>query len=170
LRRWIWIGIISVVLVSLVGGVVYFLGESQPRPKRESPMAPNVHEEEMHEHAEVPEPYAGRRNPLPGTEENLARGKEIYEANCATCHGADGRGNGPSARGLRLKPADFTDRRMMSEASDAYLFWRVSEGVPGTAMPAWKDQLTETQRWLVLRYIRDIFAPGTEHEANPHEH
>jgi mono/diheme cytochrome c family protein len=45
---------------------------------------------------------------VPVTETSAASGKEMYTAYCATCHGTDGRGNGPAASALKVLPADLT--------------------------------------------------------------
>lgn len=37
-----------------------------------------------------------------------ASGKEMYTAYCASCHGADGNGNGPAASALKVPPSDLT--------------------------------------------------------------
>ena len=42
--------------------------------------------------------YAALRNPLPRSAANVAAGKKLYEQNCAVCHGAAGRGDGPGAK------------------------------------------------------------------------
>jgi mono/diheme cytochrome c family protein len=77
----------------------------------------------------------------------------LYEQNCATCHGATGRGDGPLAVALNPRPADF---RVHMEAghSDGELYAWVAKGVPGTAMPAFEDRLSETDRWHIINYIR----------------
>lgn len=66
---------------------------------------------------------------------NLARGQQLYGDHCASCHGATGAGDGPGAAALRPRPAnliehDYSPRRI------AEALWH---GVPGTAMPAWRD-------------------------------
>lgn len=111
-----------------------------------------------HVHADLPEEYAGLTNPLAGDQEAIAAGKEIYQQNCASCHGEEGTGHGPAAAALDPQPASLADQAMMQDLSDAYLFWRVSEGGAmepfNSAMPAWKDTLTEMERWQVVSYIR----------------
>ncbi|MBI4302497.1 MAG: cytochrome c [Chloroflexi bacterium] len=103
----------------------------------------------------VPAPYAGMKNPFNlSDQQTVASGKSIYTANCLSCHGEKGDGKGPAAAGLKPAPADFTspDRQKKFDEAQDYIFWRVSEGFPGTAMPAWKNVLNETQRWQVITY------------------
>ncbi|MBS1955044.1 MAG: cbb3-type cytochrome c oxidase subunit I [Cyanobacteria bacterium SZAS-4] len=63
------------------------------------------------------------------------RGQKIYAQNCATCHGATGGGDGVAAATLLPKPADLT----ASKISVAGLSSIIMNGMPGTAMPAWRD-------------------------------
>ncbi len=95
------------------------------------------------------------RNPFPATPESLAMGERVYRTQCESCHGADGRGNGPAARTLSLRPVDFGIHAGMGH-SDALLFYWVSYGVPGTAMPAFARNLSPAERWHVITFIRNF--------------
>ena len=107
--------------------------------------------------AAIPPEYAGLENAVPANAASLARGQELYEANCATCHGDEGRGNGPAAAGLDPQPAPIAQTAPM--LSDAYLFYRISEGgalAPfNSAMPTFEN-LDENERWDVINYIRSL--------------
>ena len=119
------------------------------------------------ENAPRPEPpadFANLKNPLQGSAANLGQGQQIYTANCAPCHGATGRGDGPAASALSPKPANFTTP-IHAQLPDGYWFWRVSKGgsVPpfaaaGSAMPPWEGSLSPTQRWLVILYLKSFSA------------
>ena len=95
----------------------------------------------------------------------VLRGQKIYQQQCSSCHGADGRGTGPLAAALPHPPADLTNHFHTQPGNgDAYLFWRVSEG--GTmepfvsmdsAMPAFKSILSIEERWDVLAYVHTYF-------------
>ena len=111
-------------------------------------------------HVETPPEYADLTNPFAGDHEAAEAGAEIYEVNCASCHGPEGKGDGPAAEPLDPKPADLSDAHLMEDMSDGALFWRVSEGGMmepfNSLMPAWKDTLSEDEIWQVIAYIREF--------------
>ena len=107
---------------------------------------------------------AGAQTPGPPFESALTlEGRGIYRSACAPCHGLRGDGQGPAARSINPKPRDFTAgvfklRTTPSGAlpTDSDLFRTISEGVPGTWMPAWEELLSENQRWAVLAYLKTL--------------
>jgi len=94
--------------------------------------------------------------------QDTAAGKTVYTKWCAGCHGDDGKGDGEGARHMIPPPRDFTGNalyQIRSTASgdlptDADLLRSIDEGLPGTAMPAWKTRLSDRQRRDVLVYIK----------------
>jgi DMSO reductase family type II enzyme heme b subunit len=95
----------------------------------------------------------------------LAEGRVLFQVNCRPCHGDAADGAGPMAWGFRLKPANFRDPGTIATVVEAYAFWRVTEGGPGlppeaspseSAMPAWKADLTEEQRWKAVLAAYDL--------------
>ena len=88
---------------------------------------------------------------------DMQEGKEIYVSHCMTCHGAAGNGLGTYAGTLIVTPANYKQEPFRDMPDDQW-FWHVSEGVPGTVMPPWKQSLSVEQRWKVIRYIKQIFA------------
>ncbi len=106
---------------------------------------------------ELPAPYAGKKNPTPAMD-SITAGKKIYTEQCEMCHGEQGDGKGPVGATLKPRPADFTDAKRMEQLSDAYLFWRISEGGGfepfNSAMPAKKGVLSENDIWNVINYVR----------------
>ena len=113
--------------------------------------------------APIPGEYAGLINPIASDDESLIRGAEIFNANCGTCHGDGGMGDGPTASALDPSPQAIAHTSQMS--GDDYLFWRISEGgIPfETTMPVFKA-LEERARWDVINYVRALgtgeIAPG----------
>jgi copper transport protein len=125
--------------VAMIGGVLYARASITPA---------------------LPQDLRNLKNPFPPDTASIARGKEVYEQNCVTCHGPNGRGDGPLAASLRPRPADFRVH-MAAGHTDGELFTWLSKGVPGTAMPSFEGQISENDRWHVVNYIRG-FAPSAE--------
>ncbi len=103
----------------------------------------------------VPGKYRSKENPLTASSKVLENGKQLYKQHCQDCHGKNGKGNGVVARNLREDPRDFTRVEFMDARSDAYLFYRISEGKPGTAMPAFVS-LSPEEKWTLIHYIRSF--------------
>jgi cytochrome c oxidase cbb3-type subunit I/II len=78
-------------------------------------------------------------------------GKDIYTQRCLACHGCSGNAQGPYARHVITQPANL-NVRISTFPGDYYHIWRVTEGVPGTAMPAWGLSLNDTEIRLVAIY------------------
>jgi mono/diheme cytochrome c family protein len=106
-----------------------------------------------------PADYASKKSPGM-SDSDIENGKRLYQVNCASCHGEKGMGDGPSAAMLKPKPTSVAETA--SNLSDAYLFWRISEGglmQPfKSAMPAWKSILAEDDIWQVIGYMRALGA------------
>jgi mono/diheme cytochrome c family protein len=94
------------------------------------------------------------KNPVPVTPEGLAAAAKLFKGNCVMCHGEKGQGDGESAQTLNRKPANFTDKVMMSAETDGALFWKMSQG--RAPMPSWEDVFSETQRWQLVNYLRQL--------------
>jgi mono/diheme cytochrome c family protein len=106
----------------------------------------------------IPSAYARLRDPLPASPKVIAAGETLYQANCATCHGSSGAGNGPAAAGLSPPPANLRRTVQRPIATDGYLMWAISDGGArlGTGMPAFAGALSERERWRIIRYLRTL--------------
>jgi mono/diheme cytochrome c family protein len=113
-----------------------------------------------------PAEYADLTNPLPLTVDVLDQGKHIFIRECMVCHGDAGRGHGPYRAGLQPSPPDFGDGSY-GDYTDADYFWRVSEGVPWTAMPTWRLQYDEEDRWALVHYLRTLFTQTEDRPPEP---
>ncbi len=87
---------------------------------------------------------------------DTSKGKRIYMANCSTCHGDKGDGNGMAASALNPKPRNFTDQKEMKDIDDKRMHKSIAEGRPGTSMMAWKGTLKPADIDDVTAYIRTL--------------
>ena len=93
-------------------------------------------------------------NPVASSPESIARGEMLFLTNCSQCHGESGRGDGPLAASLPLKPANLYDH--VPYHPDQFFFNVITNGVGGV-MPAFKNSLSEDDRWNILNYLRATF-------------
>lgn len=93
----------------------------------------------------------------PRTAPDPRRGSALYAANCAGCHGVEGRGDGPAAKGLTPAPANFHDRDRMSQRSLYGLYNTITLGVNGTSMQPY-SQLSEEERWALAFHVGALAA------------
>lgn len=81
--------------------------------------------------------------------------KALFVKNCAGCHGASGKGDGPTATPMAPMPTNFHEVRPTREYSEAVL----ENGIPGTSMPQWEGKLKDSERRLLIHYIRSLYEP-----------
>ena len=95
--------------------------------------------------------------------QNTSEGKKLYLTYCSSCHGENGKGDGPAAQSLPVKPANHTDGAVMNPLSDKFLLDIISKGGPAVGkspvMPGWGSQIQEPQQRDILAYIRSIAQP-----------
>ena len=91
-------------------------------------------------------------NPVGATAESIAAGEAAFRATCATCHGVGGRGDGPAADGLSVRPSDL--RIHVPFHTDAELFAFATRGLSGTPMPGFAQELSAEDRWNLINYLR----------------
>lgn len=89
---------------------------------------------------------------------DLPRGATLYAEQCAVCHGATGRGDGPGAAGLEPPPIAFTDRDRARERSLFGLYQVIGQGLDGTAMPSFAH-LSSGDRWALAFYVGGFAYP-----------
>ena len=99
--------------------------------------------------SEVPEPYRDLVNDLSDDPSAIESGMTLYnDTFCGSCHGAEGEG------GIGLPFAiDQSDK------SDGFMYWKIAEGVEGTSMNPYQEQLSEEQIWQIVSYLRTLATP-----------
>ncbi len=107
----------------------------------------------------APDKYLKMKNPLKLDRSTVEKGKALfqYEAQptaCKVCHGSFGNGLGIMPN-LNPKPRNFTCKETMEEISDGQMFYIITHGSQGTAMPAFLS-LSDEQVWQLITYIRSL--------------
>jgi putative copper resistance protein D len=112
-----------------------------------------------------PTTYA--RAPIAATGDSIRRGRDLFAAHCAACHGVAGRGDGPAAAGLLQQPADLSAAHT-ADHTPGDIFWWVTHGL-GLAMPAFGDRLSVEDRWHLVNFVRtlSVQSPGPPAAGQP---
>jgi mono/diheme cytochrome c family protein len=151
---------VALGLVGLLTAGGLAAGGSNDHSHAHEPMQGGGHKDH-HDHANhhghmahwtAPAEAAERENPVPATPESIAQGQALYGKHCASCHGAQGRGDGPAGAALNPPPANLAVMASQHPAGD--LAWKVENG--RGAMPAWKQVLSESQIWDLVNYIKSL--------------
>jgi putative copper resistance protein D len=97
---------------------------------------------------------------------SIVDGGAVYRAQCVVCHGEHGYGDGPAASGLRPRPADLTARHAADHTAGD-MFWWLTNGIPGSAMPGFAGRLSVDQRWDAINLIRILAAAEQARPMGP---
>jgi len=101
----------------------------------------------------APSRAARKKNPIPADDKSIAAGKTLYIAQCLKCHGDTGKGDGPSAKDLDVKPKDLSDPAIAGQ-TDGALYWKITSG--RKPMPSFENLISDDDRWNVVNYIRTL--------------
>jgi copper transport protein len=104
-------------------------------------------------------------NPVAADAASISNGERLFAQNCVVCHGPQGRGDGPQAGTLNPRPPNMAEPHTAYH-TDGYLYNAITNGFPGSAMPAWGDTFTEREKWDLVNYMRQ-FNPLTASGATP---
>ena len=83
---------------------------------------------------------------------DIASGARVFQAQCAACHGPQGRGDGPLAATLQPRPTALSDRDRARQRTLFSLHQIISNGVAGTAMRSF-GSLSEQDRWALAFFV-----------------
>ncbi|MBS2039299.1 cytochrome c [bacterium] len=81
-------------------------------------------------------------------------GKALYTTWCAGCHGAQGLGDGPDAKGFDSKPSSLASATYKRGTGDKAVLKIITNGIPGTPMDSYGDKLAEDQRKALVQYLK----------------
>lgn len=108
------------------------------------------------------------------SKEQSALGEKIYKQTCLSCHGEQGKGDGPASKELSSPPADFTDGGHATFYSEEGRRQIIRKGIAGTAMVAWDKTLSEEEIDAVYAFIKSLIkkegVQNESHDGHNHEH
>ena len=94
---------------------------------------------------------------------DIARGDQLFQQNCASCHGATGDAQTPLARQLKPPPIAFADRDRARQRSPFALYQVINQGLEGTAMQSFA-QLPDSDKWALAYRAARFAYPDAEAE------
>ena len=105
-------------------------------------------------------PAAKPANAAAASPAALARGQEIYKANCVACHGVTGKGDGPAAGALKPPPRDHTDRTYMNTLTNEEIAKIIQMGgsIKGKPLMPSHPQLKGADLDGLVAYVRSLSA------------
>lgn len=108
------------------------------------------------------------RNPHAGDPGAVQQGAEIFVRNCASCHGAEGHGDGGIASSMNPHPRNLTRiSDYKAGYGDLALFRTVKYGLSGTGMVPWNGRMSDDEIWKVVSYVRTLQRPVLETTQSP---
>ncbi len=136
-----------------------FQGAKKPIVEGKDVKPPPNQLEEAPNLSQIDRSYWLSADPLPVTEGNLLRGKEVFLARCVGCHGPKGDGKGPGASFMSPPPADFTDKDDACCGGDTGpgdFYYRILRGWTGTGMENFGERLSVDDIWRVVLFVKTI--------------
>ncbi len=99
------------------------------------------------------------------TDDLLSKGKELYQSNCASCHGVDGKGDGPASQGLNPPPRNYTIKEgWVNGQKISQIYETLENGITGSAMRAF-DYLSPEDKFALAHYVRKTFVPNPPQDS-----
>lgn len=108
-------------------------------------------------------PAAGAmKNPVASSAASIAAGKKLYDSQCASCHGATGKGDGKGGALLKPTPSDLTDADWKHGQTDAEIFTIIRDGSKQTGMRAYGSRIPTNDIWNLVNYVRTLSPKTTK--------
>jgi mono/diheme cytochrome c family protein len=103
----------------------------------------------------IPENAKTEKSPVKNPEDAAKKGKSLFASNCAKCHGAEGKGDGPDSD----HAADLTDEFRTELNPEGVLYYKIWNG-HAQDMPAFKSKLTKDDTWALVEYLKVLRTPA----------
>jgi mono/diheme cytochrome c family protein len=147
------LGFLLAIVLIVIGGYIFIVSGGVPMATSSAPLPLEETVAKMVLRAN----YKGSldlKNPLPLNDENLKGGANTYNGNCAMCHGALDQPRPALAKAM-FPPAPqlLTSGEMVADDPEGETFWKVTNGIRLSGMPAFGTILNDTRRWQVTMLL-----------------
>jgi mono/diheme cytochrome c family protein len=155
-----------IFIIILVLGLIYISNLSEIAKQSVPPMVPDT---TAPEELKIEEPRTVAAVDVTElskpTNDLIAKGKSLYESNCASCHGIDGKGDGPASTGLNPPPRNYTVKTgWVNGQKISDIYETLEHGITGSAMRAF-DYLSPEDKFALAHYIRQTFVPNPPEDS-----
>jgi mono/diheme cytochrome c family protein len=127
-------------------------GQQQQKPQE------HQHAEGKHTHPDA----AKMKNPVASSAASIAAGKKLYDAQCASCHGSTGKGDGKAGALLKPLPSDLSDAEWKHGSTDGEIFTVIRDGARQTGMRAYGSRIPANDIWNLVNYVRSLSPKTTK--------
>ena len=106
--------------------------------------------------AAAPSSGSKLKKPWIATPELVAKGKQLFQQQCVSCHGVEGKGDGPAASALNPRPRNFhVSEGWKNGRKVSMLFKTLKEGIAGSSMASYAT-LHIDDRWALVHYVASL--------------
>jgi len=106
--------------------------------------------------AAAPSSGSKLKKPWIATPELVAKGKQLFQQQCVSCHGVEGKGDGPAASALNPRPRNFhVSEGWKNGRKVSMIFKTLKEGIPGSSMASYAT-LHIDDRWALVHYVGSL--------------
>ena len=116
-----------------------------------------------HKKGHAPATAKRLRNPVEHSTANIENGKALYEANCASCHGADGKGEQYNKK-AKIKVPDLHSH-YVTNLTEGEIFYVITHGIKTSGMPGYKLKASDRERWQLVHYVKHFSMTEDDHAA-----
>jgi mono/diheme cytochrome c family protein len=155
------VGVAATVVAGLLGAYLFVAMGCMPANADAKPPALEKWAARKSLHATIAREAPKTPNPVALNDENLAAGVKLYAANCAVCHGASDAAASNIAKGL-YQHAPQLAKHGVTDDEEGETYWKIDHGIRMTGMPAYRENLGETQMWQITLFLKhmDELTPG----------
>ncbi|MGC2656707.1 MAG: cytochrome c [Bryobacteraceae bacterium] len=146
--KYLLAGFLLGIIVLPIIGFVYFRFGFAPVATAARPMPFEKSLAHMALHAQI-DKEAPKTVPISASDANYQAGANVYRKHCAVCHGLPGQSEGAIAKGMFPAPPHLFKGHGVTDDPAGETYWKVSNGIRLTGMPAYTGSLSETEMWQV---------------------
>lgn len=157
------LGFVLAFAVLAVGGYVFIATGHMPMATSAGALPFEETVANMALHASVKDSL-DLKSPLPVSDDTLIAGAKVYDGNCAMCHGAFQQPKPAVAKSMFPPPPQLLGDEKVTGDPEGELYWKITNGIRMTGMPAFEKILDENRRWQVTLLLKhaDTLSPAVQ--------